>query len=134
MSTWRRIATEKLPQHRDLIARSESVGMLWVDLWLIFVGAHRPPINQAEIKAVYEFATWCLTGSGNEDIASSTICHFYEHLPTEPCVRAELPKHMTKQDFLGMSEVFRYHLSASEHASLVQEFMERKDRLLKAAI
>jgi len=73
MSTWRRIAIEKLPQHRQLIEHSESVGMLWVDLWLKFVHAHRPPFDDATVKAIYEFASWCLAGSKNADIASSTI-------------------------------------------------------------
>jgi hypothetical protein len=134
MSAWRRIAIEKLRQHRGLIERCESVGRLWVDLWLIFVAAHRPPADEATIKSVYEFAAWCLAESRNGGIATSTVCHFYEHLPTEPLVRWELPRYMSRQDFLGMSEVFKYHLSAEEHAAFVRDFMEGKERLLKAAI
>ena len=133
MSTWRRIAIEKLPQHRKLIEDSESVGMLWVDLWLKFVDAHRPPVDEATVKATYEFASWCLADSENADIATSTICHFYEHLPTEPLVRRELPKHMTRQDFLGLVQVFDYHLSAEEHERFVSEFLEENERLLRPA-
>ncbi len=134
MSAWRRTAIEKLPQHRKLIARSESVGMLWVDLWHIFVAAHRPPADEATIKSIYEFADWCLAESRNADIATSTVCHFYEHLPTETLVRQLLPKNMSRQDFMGMSEVFKYHLSSDEHKAFLREFMEQKERLLKTAI
>lgn len=134
MSVWRKIAIEKLPEHRGLIDRSETVGMLWVDLWLIFVDAHRPPVDEATINNVYQFASWCVAKSGNADIETSTICHFYEHLPTEPDVRRELAKHMARQDFLGMIEVFKYHLSSQEHDAFVREFSDHKDRLLKTAI
>ncbi|SRR5260370_39602282 len=134
MSAWRKIAIEKLPQHRGLIDRSQSVGMLWVDLWLIFVDAHQPPLDEATIKSVYEFASWCMAKSGNADIETSTICHFYEDLPTEPFVRRELSKHMTRQDFLGMIEVFKYHLSSDEHDSFVREFLDNKNFLLDDAI
>jgi hypothetical protein len=133
MSTWRRIAIAKLPQHRKLIQESESVGMLWVDLWLRFVDAHRPPVDDASVKSTYEFASWCLGGADNADIASSTICHFYEHLPTEPLVRRELPKHMTREDFLGLTEVFKYHLTAEEHQRFVSGFLEERAQLLRRA-
>ena len=75
MSAWRKIAIENLPQHRELIDHSESVGMLWVDLWLIFVNAHRPPADESTIKGVYEFASWCMAKSGNADIETLTICN-----------------------------------------------------------
>jgi hypothetical protein len=63
MSKWRRIAIEKLPRHSELIKESESLGILWVDLWLRFVDAHTPPVDDATVKATYEFASWCLAGS-----------------------------------------------------------------------
>ena len=127
MSAWRQIAIEKLPQQRRLIEESESVGMLWDDLWLIFVYAHQPSIDESTVKGVYEFASWCLIGSNNEEIQSSAICHFYEHLPTESLVRQELPKHMSREDFIGMKEVFEYHLTAEEHKRFMNEFFEAKD-------
>jgi hypothetical protein len=134
MSAWRRIAIEKFSQHRELVERSESVGMLWVDLWVIFANAHRPPVDEMTIRKVYEFAGWCVAESRSIDIATSAVCHFYEHLPTEALLRRELPKYMSRQDFLGMSEVFKYHLSPKEHAAFVREFLEQKERLLKVTI
>ena len=128
MTTWRQIAIQKVPQHRRLIEESESVGMLWVDLWLIFVAAHRPPVDESTVKGIYEFASWCLTDSDSDEICNSTICHFYETLPTEPLVRQELPKHMSREDFIGMKQVFEYHLTAEEHELFMNEFFEAVDR------
>ena len=121
MSAWRRIAITKLPKYKTLIAKSESVGMLWVDLWLIFLDAHKDPIDLNTIQAVYEFASWTCSNT-NDDIATSTCCHFYEHLPLEMSVRKLLSKFMTKKDIDGFREIFKYHLSPEEHQNFMHEF------------
>ena len=122
MSAWKRIAIEKLPKQRSLIQQSESVGMLWVDLWRVFVDAHGEPFDEQTVRGVYEFAQWTCESSRNDDIATSTCCHFYEHLPLEPRVRARLRRFMTREDILGFSEIFKYHLSEEEHQKFMQEF------------
>ena len=122
MSAWRRVAIEKLPKQKALIAKSESVGMMWQDLWFVFVDAHSEPIDEATIRGVYEFAEWTLKESHSGDILTSTCCHFYESLPTEPLVRAKLPKFMSQQDVLGLSEIFKYHLTSEEHKEFMKEF------------
>ena len=129
MDTWRHIAIQKVPRHRQLIEESESIGMLWIDLWLRFVDAHSPPIDESTVKGIYEFASWCLTDSDNEEICGSTLCSFYEALPTEPLVRRELPKHMSREDFIGMKEIFEYHLTPEEHKLFMNEFFEAEERL-----
>ena len=122
MSAWRRVATEKLPKQRELIERSESVGMLWVDLWVIFVLAHREPADEETIRGVYEFAKWTCKESGDDEMATSTCCHFYEHLPTEASVRERFQHFMTREEVLQLSEVFKYHLTADEHREFMREF------------
>ena len=122
MSAWRRIATEKLPKLKGLIANSESVGMLWVDLWLVFVDSHEEPADEDTIRGVYEFARWTCAEANNAEMATSTCCHFYEHLPTEPKVWARLSRYMSREDVLGFSEIFRYHCTPEEHGEFMREF------------
>ncbi len=122
MSAWRRIAIAKLPKQKDLIAKSESVGMLWVDLWCVFVNAHSEPVDEVTIRGVYEFARWTCAESRDADMATSTCCHFYEHLPLEPKVRERLARFTSRQEILGFSEIFKYHLSAEEHREFMREF------------
>ena len=122
VSAWRRIAIEKLPKQEGLIARSESVGMLWVDLWLIFLDAHREPVDDETIRGVYEFAKWTCAESRDAEMATSTCCHFYEDLPMQRLVRERLPRYMAREDVLGLSEIFKYHLSEEEHREFMQEF------------
>lgn len=122
MSAWRRVATEKIPKQRQLIQRSESLGMLWVDLWLRFLDAHHEPVDEETIHGVYEFAKWTCVESRDAEMATSTCCHFYENLPTEPLVRARLRRFMTREDVMGLAEVFKYHLTEEEHREFMREF------------
>jgi hypothetical protein len=124
MSAWRRVAIQKIPKQRELIEQSESVGMLWVDLRLRFVDAHREPADEETILGVYEFAKWTCT-AGGEEMATSTYCHFYESLPKERLVRERLPQYMARRDFLVLAEVFKYHLTPEEHQEFIREFLER---------
>jgi hypothetical protein len=123
MSTWRRVSIKEIPNQRELIQRSESVGMLWVDLWLLFLGAHRAPVDEETIRGVYEFAKWALTESNNDSIVSSTLCHFYEYLPTKPDVRARMSQFMTQEEVLGLANIFRYHLSPDEFREFMSDWM-----------
>lgn len=123
MSAWRRIGIDKIPKYRELIEQSESIGMLWVDLWVRFVDAHRDPIDEMTIQGVYEFARWACEASGNDELTTSTCCHFYEHLPTVSLVRSKIPQYMSRQEILGLSEIFKYHLSENEYHELMKELL-----------
>jgi hypothetical protein len=122
MSAWRRKAIEFLPDQRALIERSESVGMLWVELWFVFCDAHRPPINDALIRGTYQFALWTLKHSGDGDIQTATCFHFYEHLPEEPLVRKQAPHYMFRSEVLGLSEIFTQRIGADAFRSFLDEF------------
>jgi hypothetical protein len=122
MSAWRRIAIEKLPKQKDLITRSDSVGMLWTDLWFVFLDAHEEPVDEATIRGVYEFARWTCADSRDAEMATSTCCHFYEHLPQKPKVRAKLSQYMSGQEILGLSQIFKYHLTPDAHREFMREF------------
>jgi hypothetical protein len=122
MSAWRRVAIEKIPKQRDLIQRSDSVGMLWVDLWLRFLDAHREPVDVETIRGVYAFAKWTCIESRSNEMATSTCCHFYEHLPTESLVRERLLRFMTREEVLQLAEIFKYHLTPDEHREFMREF------------
>ena len=106
--------------------------MLWVDLWLKFVDAHHDPIDEDTIRGTFEFAWWSVTDSGDPDATTAAICHFFEDLPTDPRVRELLPQFMTCEQFLGMRELFRYHLSSDEHRQFVDDFVARRAQIERA--
>jgi hypothetical protein len=122
MSAWRRAAIEFLPSQKKLIEHSDSVGMLWVELWFVFCDAHRHPVNDTIIRGTYQFADWTLAKSRDDDMATSTCCHFYEHLPEEPEVRKQMPRFMSRADVLANSEIFKQRMGADEFLELLKEF------------
>lgn len=131
MSAWRRVATEKLPQFAQLIDRSESVGMLWIDVWNKFEHAHRDPVDEETIRRIYDFAWWA-AASPDPAVSSATATEFFESLPTNNNVRAVLHRHMSREQFLGMVELFKYHLSPEDHRTFVDDFLRRRKQLDRA--
>jgi hypothetical protein len=123
MSAWRRKAIEFLPGQRTLIEDSESVGMLWVELWFLFCDAHRHPPDEALIRGTYQFALWTLKHSGDGDIQTATCFHFYEHLPEEPLVRKQAPRYMFRSEVLGLSEVLTRRIGPEEFRKFLEEFV-----------
>jgi hypothetical protein len=53
-------------------------------------------------------------------------CAFYEHLPLEPSVRAQIAKWMSVELFEVLKEVFRYHLQ-EQLGEFVREFYEQRE-------
>ena len=121
MSAWRRAAIERLPKLRAVAERSESVGMFWVELWWVFVDAHKEPLDEGTIAGTYAFASWTLL-HGDSDAAAGTVCHFFEHLPTEALVRQRMHRYLSHADFVGMIEAFKYFLSPKEFDDFVASF------------
>lgn len=129
MSAWRRVALKTLPAHSRIIEAAESWGMLWEDLLGVFQKAHKDPIDEKTIRAVYELAWWAVSESRSGDLASTAICAFYEELPTNKLVVNSLPLHVTRDQFLGLQNLFKYHLSPAEHRAFVDDFLKRRERV-----
>ena len=90
MSAWRKQALEKLPECRRLIEAADSPMALWIELLGECQDASR---NQAEdlICRFYEFARCCWQ-SPSADVRTAVACAFYEHLPTTPELRRDMPR------------------------------------------
>ena len=123
MSAWRRTAIEKLPNYRKLIEQSANISEFWGEITAEFAKAHRDPIDEAIIGKVYEFAWWVV---GESDIADTALVWFFEDLPTDRRVRELLPRFMSRDQFLGMIEIFKYPLSAEDHAEFVRDFLKQR--------
>jgi hypothetical protein len=122
---WRQAAHDLLPTFRDRVDDAEDVGMLWIDLWdCEVVGIRDAPVTEEEISSLFSYASWCLL-SGDEKCQSAAIVNFYEMLPTNARIRSNLHKHLSVEDFLGLKNLFEYHLSEKQHLEFVEEFMNR---------
>jgi hypothetical protein len=126
---WRQVGIEKIPRCQRIFEEADSAMRLWIDLWFPLVDAHRSPADEELIGQIYDYASWCWKESRNYDTRTAVACAFYEHLPLEPSVRRQVGKWLSAEEFDGLKEVFRYHLTAKEHAEFSREFHAQKDRL-----
>ena len=131
MSAWRRTAIEKLPKYRQIIDHSKSVMDFLDEINYDFTQAHRDPIDEDIIRGVYDFAWRAVGESRNDDISNSVAIGFFEDLPQDKRVRELLPRFMTRDQFLGMVDIFKYHLSPEEHSEFVRDFLKRRESFMR---
>jgi hypothetical protein len=65
------------------------------------------------------------------DAGTAAAYAFFEHLPDRRAVRRDLPRWLTRDEFLGLREAFRYHLSAEEFTKFEAEFLEARNGIEK---
>jgi len=125
IESWRQAAQELLPMFRDRVDDAESIGMLWIELWDCEVaGVRDEPLTEEAISSLFRYAPWCLL-SGDEEYQNAAIIDFYEQLPTNARIRNNLNSYLSVEDFLGLKELFEYHLSKEEHVKFVEEFLRK---------
>ncbi len=129
MSVWRKEAIKRLPRLRQAIEGSESVGVLWIELWHRFTDAHRSEEpDDVTIEGIYQFARWCRNESHNDDVLTTVMTHFYEDLPTDKYVCERIHSFMAKNEFIMTGEAFKYHLSSDEHEQFMRQIAARPFR------
>ncbi|MGZ8939277.1 MAG: DUF7674 family protein [Limisphaerales bacterium] len=129
MSAWRREAIERLPECRRIAEEAENPMALWIELLSACEEAYANN-NEDLIRRFYEFARWCWK-SPSDEVRSAVACAFYEHLPTRPAMRRDMPRRVGRAAFAELREVFGYHLSPEEAAAFEQEFLEAEKKFVK---
>ncbi|MGZ8920267.1 MAG: DUF7674 family protein [Limisphaerales bacterium] len=129
MSAWRREAIERLPECRRIAEEAENPMALWIELLSSCEEAYANN-NEDLIRRFYEFARWCWK-SPSDEVRSAVACAFYEHLPTRPAMRRDMPRRVGRAAFAELREVFGYHLSPEEAAAFEQEFLEAEKKFVK---
>lgn len=132
MSAWRREALQRLPECRKVIESADNPMALWIELLGECEDACR---KQAEdlIRRFYDFARWCWQ-SPSADVRTAVACAFYEHLPTTPVLRRDMPRRLGRAAFTELREVFRYHLSPDEAAAFEREFFEAEQNFVREVL
>jgi hypothetical protein len=132
VSLWRRTAIERMPALRQDLATAENPYSLWIELRGEMNAAYkREPIDDALIAAIYGYGGWCLAEAHNADLATAALVCFYEHLPTDPLLRADVGRWLSLDDFNGLRSIFAYHLSEKELNKFTQEYLAQKKALSK---
>jgi hypothetical protein len=130
MSAWRKTALETLPEHRQLIEKSETPMALWVELQFCFSFEYKNHSDNL-IGRFYKYAKWCLESSGHSDAGTAAHVAFYEHLTDGKTIQDEIYKWLSKEEFLKLEGAFRYHLEPKEYEQLKESFMEKRATFLQ---
>ena len=130
MSAWRRQALDSLPECRRIAETAENPMAFWIELSGACVDASARQ-DEDLIRRFYEYARWCWK-SPSDDVRTAVACAFYEHLPTTPALRRDLPRRIGRAEFAELRDVFRYHLPPDEAAVFDREFLEAKQRFFDA--
>lgn len=127
MSLWRRRASEMLPARQTPIAGADNPYALWIELRDALNNLYqREPLDDGQISRIYDYAKWCLWQPCNDDLRTAVVVCFYEHLPTDGLIRADVARWLSVKEFAALRAVFGYHLSADEVAAFEAEFRARK--------
>jgi len=129
MSAWRREALQRLPECRRVIEAADNPMALWIDLLGECQDAYKKQ-DEDLIPRFYDYARWCWQ-SRIDDVVSAVACAFYEHLPTTPVLRRDMPRRFGRAAFKELRDVFCYHLSPDEAAAFEQEFLAAEQKFVR---
>ena len=125
MQEWKIKAIEILPEIKTEILDSDEPMQLWLEIVYYFDMAYEEePRNESFIKRVYDYQDWCLEQdeegkTAAEHLPTCVITCFWEHIPTKPFARQDMPNWFTLEDVLANQHFFRYSLSDENFKELI---------------
>ena len=135
MQEWKRKALEILPEIKDDILESDNLMYLWIMILLAFDEAYEESRNESFIKRVYDYEEWCLTQdegeTAGEHLPTCVVTAFWEHIPTNPAAREDMPRWFSLEDVLANSHFFSYHLSDENFKYLVDSYSRSELKLAR---
>ena len=124
MAKWRAQALSRLPElHRD-IAESDSIMALWIELTYAFERAYKSDLpDESLIARIYSFADWCTQAPRNSDAgrdpSTAAVVAFYEHIPTIPEARQDMPRWFRYTEVAQSRDVFSYLIGEQSYQELL---------------
>jgi hypothetical protein len=115
-----------------MIESAETPMALWIELLSACQDACQRS-DESMIRRIYEFARWCWQ-SPSVEVRTAVACAFYEHLPTTPVLRHDMPRRFGRAAFTELREVFQYHLSPEEATEFEREFFEAEQKYVREVL
>ncbi|MDQ6786847.1 MAG: hypothetical protein M3033_08565 [Acidobacteriota bacterium] len=135
MQEWKRKALEILPEIKDDILESDNPMYLWIMIVLAFDEAYEEPKNESFIKRVYDYEDWCLAQdkgeTAGEHLPTCVVTAFWEHIPTNPAAREDMPRWFSLEDVLSNQHFFSYHLTDENFKYLVDSYSKSELKLAR---
>jgi hypothetical protein len=98
---------------------------LWVELNCRFQTAYAGTTpDDALVDAVYAYAEWCMRARRNaaaeHDPCTAATVAFYEHIPTIPAARQDMPRWLRPTDVVKLRDAFTYLIGNQEYDALLR--------------
>ena len=107
---------------------------IWSNLVTIFRDAYEYPFNEADIRAIYEYAEWCgkqpRGKTADDDLLTIVAVAFYEYIPEIPGAVKDLPRWFKASEIIEMREIFSYREGDVGYQQMLASFP--KSQIIKA--
>ena len=134
MADWKHKALELFPEMGFEIGEADNPMALWLDIQFEFFEAYKEPRRDDFVRRVYEFESWCMDQEGGEDaendLPTCVVVCFWEHIPTDPAARKDMPRWFSVEEVLANAEPFSYFLTSGNFEELVDE-MSKSDIVME---
>ncbi|HEY5892307.1 MAG TPA: hypothetical protein VIT91_03660 [Chthoniobacterales bacterium] len=125
MSAWRRQAIEFLPEHKTLIEVCDTPMFLWTELHSIFHKASEEE-NIPLMRSLFGYARWCWHESRSRDTQTAALIGFYENIPSDRNHWWAVAVFVSRPDFAGLEQIFRYFLSDEQYEEFKTYYFENR--------
>lgn len=132
VSSWKRIAIERLPKHKSMIERAKSPMALWINLWCEFTKS----FEAGDMEGVHQtmaYARYCLSAP-SDDVRTAAAYAFIEHLPTNKGIKAVLPDLLTAAEFCSLKHIISYHVGEGVTDEIEQDYRRKNDPFIRSKI
>ena len=132
---WLTEANRRFPDREEVFAYVDKPFDIWVNLRDLFEKAYTYPYNEADIRAIYEYAEWsCKQPQGDSaenDLLTVVAVGFYEYIPELPAAIKDLPRWFKLDEILAMKEVLSYRVGTDGFHQLIKAFPLSQRRKIK---
>jgi hypothetical protein len=127
---------EVFPELAETLPLDDGATILSLELWWLLCKAYVEPRNDSLIERIYGFFRWCVeqteTAPENQrDHFASAVITFLEELPTDPNVRADMPRWFTRRENHDNRHVFTYLIGEDDYLRLLALFPQKPGKAPK---
>jgi hypothetical protein len=123
---WLTEARRRFGDRKEVFDYVETPYSIWANLRDVFSAAYTYPYNEADIRAIYEYAEWsCKQPRGEsaaDDLLTVVAVGFYEHVPQVAAAVKDLPRWFKLDEILTMREILSYHVGDDGFEQLLQAY------------
>ena len=135
MENWKRKAVELFPEIQGEISEADNPMGLWIEIAFWFDEAYVEPRNEDFIRRVYRFEEWCLEqdegSTAAEHLPTCVVTAFWEHIPTNPLAREDMPRWFSIEEVNANRHIFEYLLDEGNFDELANMY-SRSDLKLES--